>query len=83
VYYFATVGSALLAIGVWQTGIGSEKIVADGAGFVVTIGLIVSALGYFAASVPPAPSTISAAIGYFFGLIGGCLLMMGLVKLQA
>ncbi len=81
-YYMATAGSALLTVGVWGIGIGRGRIVTDGSGLVIAIGLTVLALGFFASSSLPFPSTPSAEIGYVFGLLGGALLMGGMVKMR-
>jgi hypothetical protein len=77
----ATAGSALLTMGVWRTRIGSRRIVSDGKGLVIAIGLTILALG-FASSILPFPSTTSAEIGYFFGLLGSALLIGGMIKMR-
>ncbi len=81
-YYLATAGSALATIGVWQARIGKGRIVRDGSWLVIAIGLIVLVLGFLAFSTLPFPSVMSAAIGYFFGLLGSALLMGGIVKMR-
>ena len=82
-FYLATAGSAILILGVWRTGIGKERIVSDGTGLVMAIGLTVWALGLFVSSILPFVSVTSAGIGYVFGLLGGALLMGGMVKMRA
>ncbi len=81
-YYLATAGSSLLTVGVWRIGIGRERIVTDGSGFVISIGLTVLALGFFASSILPFPSATSVEIGYFLGLLGSGLLIGGMVKMR-
>jgi len=80
-FYFAVAGSALVTIGVWESGIGRSKLVAEGAGLVLGTGSAILALGFYVASLP-AVSFIAGELGYFFGLGSGGLLIWGLAKLQ-
>jgi hypothetical protein len=81
-YYLAVAGSALATIGVWQAGIGRGRIVREGSWLVIAIGAIVLVLGFLAFATLPYASVTSAAIGYFFGLLGSVLLIGGMIKLE-
>jgi hypothetical protein len=82
VYYLATAGGALLMMGVWRVGIGRNRIVRDGGWLVSSIGATVLALGFFASSLYGFPTSTSAQIGYFFGLLGSALMIGGIVKMN-
>ena len=81
-YYFAVTGSALITIGVWESGIGRERIVPEGAILVLVTGLVVLGLGFLAISLPNV-SFFAAEIGYVFGLLGGAMMIGGVAKLQS
>jgi hypothetical protein len=82
-FYLATAGSSLLSLGIWRTGLGKHRIVVEGRRLVTSIGLITLASGLYLCALLPYPSTTAAGLGYFFGLLGGALLMGGLVKMNA
>ncbi len=81
-YFLASVGGALVAVGVWQTGIWRKRIRAEGAGLVIAVGTAVSTLGFLASNLLPQVSTTSAEIGFFLGMVGGALLTGGVVKIR-
>ena len=81
-YFLASVGGALVAVGVWQTGIWRKRIRAEGARLVIAVGTAVSTLGFLASNLLPQVSTNSAEIGFFLGIVGGALLTGGVVKIS-
>ncbi len=80
-YLLASVGGALVVVGVWQAGIW-KRIRAEGAGLVLAVGTAVSTLGFLASNLLPLVSTTSAEIGFFLGVVGSALLTGGVVKMS-
>jgi hypothetical protein len=82
--YLAISGSALLMTGVWETGIGRKRVVREGAWMVIATGATILGVGLFVTRpLFVGPSTLAFETGYYFGLLGGALLLGGLAKLQA
>lgn len=81
-YFSASVGGALVAVGVWQTGIWRKRIRAEGAWLVIAVGTAVSTLGFLASNLLPQVSATSAEIGFFLGMVGGAFLTGGVVKIR-
>lgn len=80
VFYMATAGSALTALGVWKARSGRVRILAEGSGIVIGLGLFVLGLAFSLFDILPFAIQF-AVIVYFLGLLGGGLFMGGVVKL--
>ena len=80
VFYMATAGSALTALGIWKIGSSKVRILAEGNSIVMGLGLFVLGVAFSLFGILPF-ATQFAYVVYFLGLLGGGVFMGGVVKL--
>jgi hypothetical protein len=81
-FYSALGGSALFTVGIWESGIGRERITVEGASLVLSTSSVMLVLGFYVASLPNV-SYIAGEIGYLCGLLGGSMLIGSLAKFES